>query len=272
MIPQSSTRPIKSLGQNFLVDPWIIHSIITAISPQPEQEIIEIGPGHGAITNDLLANCSKLLAIEIDYNLASNLSSNFAAEIVAGKLSIITQDVLTLDFSQLPLNYQQSGQDPINFPRVVGNLPYNISSPLIFKLFAVAEYFRDFHFLLQKEFVARLVAAPNTKDYGRLSVMAQYHADLRLLFDVAGDAFWPKPKVNSSLVHIVPHRKLPWVAKDYKLFSDIVKVAFSQRRKIITNSLKKYCTNQHLQKLEINPTCRAEQLCVADFVNIANSL
>lgn len=218
----------------------------------------------GAITKYLIANRSKLIAIEIDSNLCSKLTEQFLEEIINNRLKIINQNVLKIDLLALSDHNKQL--------RIVGNLPYNISTPLLFKLFNYASSIEDMHFLLQKEVAERLVAEPNNKQYGRLSIMAQYHAKINIMFYVGAKSFSPIPKVESSMVRFVPYIKLPHIANDYQHFYKLVTAAFSQRRKILSNSLKQYCSASNLKLLEIDPMTRPEQLSVADFVKISNSL
>lgn len=258
-------KPIKKFGQNFLIDPWVIQQIINEINPIDNQMILEIGPGLGAITLGLLNSSVKLIAIEIDNNLFNSLTSKFAQQIATNKLILINQDILNIDLLALPINV-------ISELRVVGNLPYNISTPLLFKMFTYSKQIKDMHFLLQKELAERLVAKPNNKKYGRLSVMAQYHANINIAFHVQAESFKPSPKVESSMVKINPFIELPYVAKNYVNFSQLVNSAFSKRRKILSNCLKEYCSDSHLRSVGVDPMLRPEQLEVADFVRISNSL
>ncbi len=258
-------KPLKKFGQNFLIDPWVIQQIINEINPINNQMILEIGPGFGAITVGLLNSSVKLIAIEIDNNLFNSLTSKFAQQISTNQLILINQDILNIDLLALPINVTSE-------LRIVGNLPYNISTPLLFKMFTYSKQIRDMHFLLQKELAERLVAKPNNKKYGRLSVMAQYHANINIAFNVQAESFKPSPKVESSMVKINPFIDLPYVAKDYVTFSQVVNAAFSKRRKILSNCLKEYCSDSHLRSLGVDPMLRPEQLEVADFVRISNSL
>lgn len=256
-------KPRKEFGQNFLIDQAVIQKIISTINSKQDQTIIEIGPGLGAITKLILNNCAKLIAIEIDHDLCDQLNMEFSQEIIDNKLKIINQNVLKIDLSSLTDN---------NNLRIVGNLPYNISTPLLFKLFAHALYIQDMHFLLQKEVAERLVADFGNKQYGRLSIMAQYHSKINIMFYVGAKSFNPIPKIESCMVRFVPHINLPIVAYDYQHFYQLVTAAFSQRRKILSNSIKQYCNASDLKLLGIDPMVRPEQLSVADFVKISNSL
>lgn len=264
-------KPIKKFGQHFLMDPLVIEQIINEIDPNSNKNIhnnviLEIGPGLGAITERLLNFPIKLIAIEIDPNLFKQLKLKFFQQISNQQLILINQDILQVDLLKLLPIYS------INKLRIVGNLPYNISTPLLFKLFNYNQHIQDLHFLLQKELADRLVAKPNNKKYGRLSVMAQYHANINATFNVEPKAFNPSPKVNSSMVKIIPFVNIPYIANNYKIFSKLINVAFSKRRKILANCLQEYCSDIHLKSLSINPQLRPEQLAVADFVKIANSL
>lgn len=244
----------------------MIRKIIEIINPQKDQTIIEIGPGLGAITKLIIANCAKLIAIEIDNNLSEQLTLKFQPEIINHQLQIINQDVLKINLPVI-LNLIN-----LKIIRIVGNLPYNISTPLLFKLFAHTPLIQDMHFLLQKEVAERLVSPPNSKQYGRLSIMAQYHCKISIMLYVAANAFNPSPKVESCMVRFVPYVALPNIAKDYAHFYKLVTAAFSQRRKILSNAIKQYCNSAHLESLGIDPMVRPEQLNIADFVKISNSL
>ena len=250
-------RPRKRFGQNFLVDHTIITKIVAAIQPNPDQAIVEIGPGLGAITEPLLAQVNHLTAIELDRDLASRLEKQFGPQ-----LSLINADALGFDFSQLVTD------GPL---RIVGNLPYNISTPLLFHLLNYAGHIRDMHFMLQKEVVDRLVATPNNKSYGRLSVMVGLHCDAEALFDIAPQAFNPPPKVVSSLVRLMPKKTQPNAMLQEKV-QEIVTAAFSMRRKTLRNSLKKVLSESLLLEAEIDPGLRAENLSVPDYLRLADVL
>lgn len=262
-------KPLKRFGQHFLIDPLVVQQIVQEINPNDNissinnNVILEIGPGLGAITDSLLNFAVTLIAVEIDHNLFNKLLSRFFKQIAVKKLILINQDILRIDLLTLSQNLTSK-------LRVVGNLPYNISTPLLFKLFTYSQHIQDLHFLLQKELAERLIAKPNNKKYGRLSVMAQYHAHISIAFNVAAQAFNPTPKVGSSMVKIIPFRHLPYVANNYKVFNDLVNAAFSKRRKMLSNCLQEYCTSIQLTSLGIDPTLRPEQLTVADFVKISN--
>mgnify|MGYP000501218806 CR=1 FL=1 len=218
-------------------------------------------------TSIFINKCKKLDVVEIDRDLAKQLKQKFLTERLLAqsennKLTIYQQDVLDFDFSQYESDSSQI--------RLIGNLPYNISTPIIFKLLKTLKVIEDMHFMLQKEIVDRLISVPGSKTYGRLSVMIQYYCKLRKLIDVPPDAFDPKPKVHSAFVHLVPHKVLPCVANDFAKFELTTRVAFTKRRKTILNALKGYVTRTELEKLNINPVFRPEQLSVSDFVNISN--
>ncbi|SEL19454.1 16S rRNA (adenine(1518)-N(6)/adenine(1519)-N(6))-dimethyltransferase RsmA [Nitrosovibrio tenuis] len=249
--------PRKRFGQNFLVDPQIVTDIVRAIHPSKDDLLVEIGPGLGALTRPLLQFLRCLHVVEIDRDIVERLRGAFSQD----TLVIYTGDALEFDFSTL-------GNDL----RVVGNLPYNISTPLLFHLSQFAKGVRDMHFLLQKEVVARMVAAPSNSNYGRLSVMLQCRFEMEQLFIVPPESFCPAPKVESAVVRMIPRRQ-PLIAADReKLFSAIVSAAFAQRRKTLRNTLRDHLKPEDYQRLEIDPGQRAENLSVAQFVAIAEHL
>jgi len=251
----------KRFGQNFLVDDQIIHSIVRAIGPKASDNLVEIGPGQGAITSLLLAACPQLQVVELDRDLIPMLRQKFAR---FPHLRIHEADALAFDFGQLA---------PAGPLRVVGNLPYNISTPLLFHLLSYEGLIRDMHFMLQKEVVDRMAAEPGSKDYGRLSIMCQYHCEVEFLFEVGPQCFRPAPKVDSAIVRLVPHRQRPWVADDPMLLDILVKTAFQQRRKTLRNALKQWLPDDAvLEQLCIDPRQRPENLDVRDYVNLANYL
>ncbi|MDD5242201.1 MAG: 16S rRNA (adenine(1518)-N(6)/adenine(1519)-N(6))-dimethyltransferase RsmA [Sulfuricella sp.] len=247
--------PRKRFGQNFLTDQGIIQSIIRTINPKPDDVMVEIGPGLGALTDPLLKILPHLHVVEIDRDIIARLENNYPKT----KLTIHAGDVLKFDFSTLGKRI-----------RVVGNLPYNISTPILFHLSEYVGNIIDMHFMLQKEVVERMVAAPSTPEYGRLSVMLQYRYAMELQFIVPPDAFQPAPKVESAIVRMIPYADLPHPAKDEALFGAIVTAAFGQRRKVLRNTLKAYLDNAGFEALGIDPGLRAENLGVAEFVAIAN--
>lgn len=250
----------KRFGQNFLHDQRVIDRIISAISPKPADNIVEIGPGQGAMTEGLLAGTDgRLQVVELDRDLIPILRAKFFR---ASELVIHEQDALKFDFSEL------AQTTPL---RVVGNLPYNISTPLIFHLLSFKDHIRDMHFMLQKEVVARLCAEPGSSAYGRLGVMVQYYCDAQHLFNVGSGAFQPAPKVDSAIVRLHP-RAPKVVAKDEENFSKLVRQAFSQRRKTLKNNLKGWLNAEQIESLGISASIRPEKLSVEQFVALSNLL
>lgn len=247
----------KRFGQNFLVSPGVIRNIVEAIAPRRDDVIVEIGPGLGALTEPLLERLDHLHVVEIDRDLIARLHQRFSPE----RLTIHEGDALEFDFGALGGGL-----------RVVGNLPYNISTPLLFHLATFAASVRDMHFMLQKEVVDRMVAEPGTGDYGRLSVMLQYRFDMERLFIVPPGAFNPAPKVDSAIVRLIPKPKEQLDARDEALLARLVSAAFGQRRKMLRNNLRELASEAQLVASGIAPTARAEELSVADYVRLANLL
>jgi len=250
----NSHRPRKRFGQHFLHDAGVVESIVAAIAPRAGQTIVEIGPGHGALTRPLLASAATLQAIEIDRDLAAQLRESFG-----DALRVICADALEFDFGTLPEG-----------ARIVGNLPYNISTPLLFHLARWADRLGDMHFMLQREVVERMVAAPSTPAYGRLSVMLQVRYRMELLFFVSGDAFTPPPAVESAIVRMEPLQTSERPQVDAAVFHEIVARAFSARRKTLRNALK--LDDAVLHALGLDPKLRPENLGPADYVRVANYL
>jgi 16S rRNA (adenine1518-N6/adenine1519-N6)-dimethyltransferase len=250
----------KRFGQNFLEDDGIIGDIVAAIHPRSQDCMVEIGPGLAALTTPLLDTLEHLHVVEIDRDLIARLKQRFKAE----RLTIHEGDALAFDFGRLATTG--------NGLRVVGNLPYNISTPLLFHLATYADSVRDMHFMLQKEVVERMVAEPGSSEYGRLSVMLQYRFAMELLFIVPPTAFNPPPKVDSAIVRMVPLPAAALMARDEALFARVVSAAFSQRRKMLRNTLRALLDEAALAALGIAPTARAEDLSVAEYVRIANTL
>ncbi|BAL23266.1 16S rRNA (adenine(1518)-N(6)/adenine(1519)-N(6))-dimethyltransferase RsmA [Azoarcus sp. KH32C] len=250
-------RARKRFGQNFLSDPNIIRKIIDAIRPLAGETMVEIGPGLGAMTDPLVERLGHLNVVEIDRDLIARLKERYTPE----RLTIHEGDALKFDFATLgaPL-------------RVVGNLPYNISTPLLFHLASFAESVSDMTFMLQKEVVMRMVAEPGTDDYGRLSVMLQYRFRMARLFDVPPGAFRPAPKVTSSIVRMVPLPAAELGAKDEALLERIVAAAFGQRRKTLRNTLRDFLGEEDFAALGLDPGLRGERLSVAEYVAIANHI
>lgn len=251
-------RPRKRFGQNFLQDPHIIDQILTALHLQKNDTVIEIGPGLGALTIPLLKYLEHLTAIEIDRDLQAHLS---ALPIAKGKLELIAADALTVDFSQLGAGL-----------RIIGNLPYNISTPILFHLLSYSKSITDMHFMLQKEVVDRLAAKPGTKEYGRLTVMVQYLCEVESLFIVPPDAFHPKPKVYSAIVRLTPYQAPVYPVVDVLHLEQLVAQAFAMRRKMLANNLKPLLNAAQLNDLGIDPQARPEQISVGDYVKITQFL
>ncbi|MGI0118400.1 16S rRNA (adenine(1518)-N(6)/adenine(1519)-N(6))-dimethyltransferase RsmA [Zooshikella sp. RANM57] len=258
--PDYVHKPRKRFGQNFLHDNQIIQRIVRAINPNPNDHLVEIGPGQGALTQYLVTQCAQLDVIELDRDLVPLLQAMFSKH---PHFSIHQGDALKLDFSQL------KKEQPL---RVVGNLPYNISTPLLFHLFSFRHLISDMYFMLQKEVVERLAANPGENAYGRLSVMAQYFCQVDNLFIVKPGAFKPAPKVDSAIVRLIPHQSLPYPAQDLHMFEHVVRSAFSMRRKTLRNALKGMISAETLTALGIEPSIRAEKLALVEFVAIANAI
>ena len=255
--------PRKRFGQNFLVAQAVIDRIVAAIAPRAGDRLVEIGPGLGALTAPLAERLGHLDVVEIDRDLIARLRQRFLPE----RLTIHEGDALKFDFAGLAAG---AGSQP--GLRVVGNLPYNISTPLLFHLARYAPLLRDMHFMLQREVVMRMVAPPGNGDYGRLSVMLQYRFEMERLFDVPAEAFDPAPKVDSAIVRMIPRPAAALAAADEALFARVVAAAFGQRRKMLRNTLRGLIDAAPLERLGISPGARAEELAVADFVRIANCL
>lgn len=247
----------KRFGQNFLVDQGIIAAIVYAIDPKREDTLVEIGPGLGAITEPLLKRLDHLHVLEIDRDLIARLKKQHTPE----RMTIHEGDALAFDFSTIGRKL-----------RLVGNLPYNISTPLLFHLAEAAEIVYDMHFMLQKEVVERMVAEPGETDFGRIAVMLQYRFHIEWLLDVPPESFEPVPKVQSAVVRLIPREVFECQAKSLSKFSQVVQIAFSRRRKMLRNTLKGTLSDLGFTELGIDPTCRAEDIPVADYVRIANYL
>jgi 16S rRNA (adenine1518-N6/adenine1519-N6)-dimethyltransferase len=248
-------QPRKRFGQHFLTDTGVLDSIVAAIDPKPGQALIEIGPGLGALTLPLLERCERLTVIELDRDLAARLRKNAA-------LDVIEADVLTVDFQAI------AGQRETKL-RVVGNLPYNISTPILFHLLDAAAQIENQHFMLQREVVQRMAAGPGTKDYGRLSVMLQWRYHIESVLDVPPDAFEPPPRVDSAVV-----RMLPWpqpAAVDRATLEALVASAFSQRRKLLRHSLGRWLEERDFGG-EFDLQRRGEEVPVAEYVALAQAL
>lgn len=253
--------PRKRFGQHFLCDQTVIQQIVAAIHPKADEHLIEIGPGQGALTLPILKQTRQLEAIELDRDLIAELNERCRHH---GDLRVYQQDVLEVDFATLKQDKRML--------RVFGNLPYNISTPLLFHLLDYSDKINDMVFMLQKEVADRLAAKPATADYGRLSVMVQYHCEVEKLFDVSPQAFYPPPQVYSSIIQLLPYKTLPVRARDYAVFEKVVKQAFGQRRKTLRNSLKSLVNDGVWEKISIHSDLRPEELAVKDFVEISNEI
>jgi 16S rRNA (adenine1518-N6/adenine1519-N6)-dimethyltransferase len=252
-------RARKRFGQNFLHDPGIIQRIVDAITPQPGDNLVEIGPGQGAITTQLLPLLGSMQAIELDRDLLEPLAKLCGP---LGELKIHSADALKFDFSSLA--------EPDRPLRVVGNLPYNISTPLLFHLLDQSASIKDMHFMLQKEVVDRMAAEPGSKSYGRLSVMLQARTVVTPLFNIGPGAFNPPPKVDSAFVRLHPYDSSPYDIANWEDFSLVVSQAFSQRRKTLRNSLKQVVNEETIIAAGLTPSIRPEQLSIEDFANLSN--
>ncbi len=252
--------PKKNLGQHFLTDRNIIEQIVHALDPKPGDLLVEIGPGQGAITFPLLKKHGHLTVIEFDRDLITPLSE---AAHGLGELTIVHKDVLQVDFNKL-------GADQAI--RLIGNLPYNISTPILFHVLSHCQKIRDMHFMLQKEVVDRMAAEPGSKVYGRLSVTLQALCEVIPLFDVPPHSFNPPPKVDSAVVRLIPRPADTVGIHDSAMFAAVVRDAFGQRRKTLRNALSKLCTSEQMQAVDIKPESRAEQLPVSAFIRLANLL
>ena len=247
--------PRKRFGQHFLADEAVVGAIVDVIDPKPGQALVEIGPGLGAMTNPLVERCERLTVIELDRDLAARLRKR-------SELNVIESDVLKADFAAIAT---QAGQKL----RVVGNLPYNISTPILFHLLEHVDHVVDQHFMLQKEVVDRMAASPGNKDYGRLSVMLQWRYDIESVLDVPPEAFDPPPRVDSAVVRMQP---LPLAAGiNAKLLGELVTVAFSQRRKLLRNTLGRWLDERAFAG-EFNTQRRAEEVPVSDYLALVRAL
>ncbi len=250
----------KNLGQHFLTDKGIIEQLVVLIAPKEGQSIVEIGPGLGALTLPVLRECKQMTVIEFDRRVIAPLK---AASAGVGELNIISADVLRVDFSDI--------KAPLPL-RVIGNLPYNISSPILFHCLKQWHLIQDMNFMLQKEVVERIVAVPGTKAYGRLSIMAQLYCEAEFLLEIAARAFEPPPKVESAMVRLMPRSQPVWPIADFALFENLVCRAFQQRRKMIRKSLRNYFSEEVFLKLEVDPMARPEVLSGEVFARLANYL
>lgn len=262
-------RPRKRFSQNFLHDTSVIDRIVAAIQPRDDQHLVEIGPGQGALTAALIHSDCTLDVVELDRDLVPGLLAAFS---LRPRFRLHNADALDFDFATL---LDRTAAQPATRDRrlrVVGNLPYNISTPLIFRLLQRCSIIRDMHFMLQLEVVERLAATPGSKDWGRLGIMAQYHCRVEHLFDVPPTAFRPQPSVQSAIVRLTPWRESPWPPCGEDRLRAVVKAAFAQRRKTLRNNLKAIIDSATLEALGIDPGARAEALQLTQFIEIANAL
>jgi 16S rRNA (adenine1518-N6/adenine1519-N6)-dimethyltransferase len=250
-------RPRKRFGQHFLADPHYVARIVDAVAPQPGDNLVEIGPGLAALTGALIERAGSIAAIEIDRDLAARLRERFPSD----RLALHEADALAFDYAALGPNL-----------RVVGNLPYNISSPLLFHLASYESRLHDMHVMLQREVVARMTAVPGTPDYGRLGVMLQSRFRVTRLFTVPAGAFRPPPQVESAVARLVPLGAEKPAMADEPLFARIVAAAFGQRRKTLRNALAELASEMQLRAADIDPGARGETLSIGDFVRLANAL
>src|SRR5690606_5826164 len=251
----------KRFGQNFLTDHTVIDRIAASVHPRPGEILVEIGPGQGALTEPLAAAADTLHVIELDRDLVPWLKVRFEKH---RDFTLHQADALKFDFAALA-----HADQPL---RIVGNLPYNISTPLIFHLLSFAGKVQDMHFMLQKEVVKRMAAGPGEKAYGRLSVMVQYYCKVDALFDVPPQSFDPAPKVDSAIVRLTPYTTLPHPAANISMLEQVVNTVFQQRRKTLRNGLKNLLSGDQLDTLSLDLTRRAETLSLAEFVNLSDTI
>ncbi|WP_316673635.1 16S rRNA (adenine(1518)-N(6)/adenine(1519)-N(6))-dimethyltransferase RsmA [uncultured Tolumonas sp.] len=254
-------RARKRFGQNFLHDQYTIDAIVSAIAPRQNDVLVEIGPGLGALTEPVCDQVDKMHVVELDRDLAARLREHPRLK---DKLIVHEADAMKFDFDELA--------QPDRPLRIFGNLPYNISTPLIFHLLEKSQHITDMYFMLQKEVVERLAAGPNSKDYGRLTVMTQYYCQVSPVLEVGPHAFKPAPKVDSAVVRLAPWPKRPYEALDVADLQRVCQEGFGQRRKTIRNSFRNFITAEQLEELNIDPNLRPENLTLAQFVSIANWL
>ncbi len=258
----------KRFGQNFLVDKAIINHIVDSIQPQPNDLMIEIGPGLGAMTRPLLSRLNHLNVIELDRDIIPKLINNCVFSDAANKEKLIVNeyDVLKFNFEEF---YTQHSEQKL---RIVGNLPYNISTPVLFHLLNYRNLIQDMHFMLQKEVVDRITSSPGNKLYGRLSVMLQTYCTTQALFEVPPYAFEPAPKVDSAILRLIPRPQFDEQIDNFSLYEKLVRQAFSQRRKTLKNTLKEICSVEKIEQAGISPVQRAEELSISNFVNLYKTI
>jgi len=264
----------KRFGQNFLVDQSVINHIVDSIQPQTDDLMIEIGPGLGAMTKPVLSRLKNLHVIELDRDIIPKLVKNcqFADAENKTKLIVHEADVLKFDFSAFLSQQSDEHDDNSKKLRIIGNLPYNISTPVLFHLLEYRHLIQDMHFMLQKEVVDRIVAIPGVKNYGRLSVMLQTFCETQALFEVPPYAFQPAPKVYSAILRLQPKIQFEDSINDFSLYEKLVRQAFSQRRKTLKNTLKGLCSSVQIEQSGLSPGQRAEELSINDFVNLYKTL
>lgn len=271
--PPTQHRARKRFGQNFLHDTAVIDSIAAAIQPRASQHLVEIGPGRGALTESLIHSGCRLDVIELDRDLVPGLLAAFSLQ---PGFTLHSADALKFDFASLAEAEQslegKSDSEEHAQLRIVGNLPYNISTPLIFKLLENTRLIADMHFMLQLEVVERLAASPGNKNWGRLGAMAQYHCQVEHLFDVSPEAFSPPPRVQSAIVRLTPWQKSPWPACNEQDLRKLVQTAFAHRRKTLRNNLKGLIDSAQLEALGVDPGARAETLELIQFIEITNAI
>lgn len=256
--------PRKRFGQNFLHDMQVIKRLISFIHPQADDRLVEIGPGRGALTQEILPHCNRLVAIELDRDLIAPLR---VLGILSGsELELFQADILKFDLEGL------WATDPSKKLRVVGNLPYNISTPILFHLAASNAFIQDMFFMLQKEVVDRMIAGPGSRTYGRLSVMCQFYWTMTPLLNIPPGAFFPAPKVDSAFVRLVPHAQQPVDPGDPGALAEVVRAAFGQRRKTLRNALNPLLTSEQIIAAGIRPTERAEQIDLEGFAALSRQL
>ena len=253
-------RSRRRFGQHFLHDPGVIERVVAVVDPRPGQTIVEIGPGRGALTFPILRRCGEMHAVEVDRDLCEHLRRESQG---AGTLHLVNEDALSFDFGAL------AGPRRL---RIVGNLPYNISTPLLFRLLAQIRHIEDVHCTLQREVGDRMRAAPGSKHYGRLSVMVQLDCAVERLFPIAAGAFEPRPRVESTFLRLEPHRQTPVVVTDRVTFEALVRHLFSRRRKTLKSSLRGLLDETCIVGAGCNPAARPETLAIADFARLAEQV
>jgi len=261
----------KRFGQNFLVDNSVIHNIVDSINPQEQDLMIEIGPGLGAMTKPLLSRLDKLNVIELDRDIIPKLINSCIFANVENKNKLIVNEIDVLKFNFEEFHANNTSNEEANKEqklRIVGNLPYNISTPVLFHLLHYRDLILDMHFMLQKEVVDRIVSAPGNKHYGRLSVMLQTYCATQALFEVPPYAFEPAPKVDSAILRLQPNHQFDNKIHDFSAYEKLIRQAFSQRRKTLKNTLKNTCTVSQIEQAGLSSTQRAEELSTSDFVKL----